>query len=262
MIGRASCLYLGRVAHARLRPFAHRFAYRVFSVFVDLDELPALDKQLRLFSHNRWNMFSLLDRDFGPRDGRALKPWIEERLASAGIVHRGGRIRLLCFPRFFGYAFNPLSVWFCYDAAEQLRAVLYDVSNTFGQSHCYLIPVAQDQRPGRTITQRCEKRFYVSPFMEMDATYQFRLASPGPRLTLRIDQEGAQGRGFVATHTATRAPLTDGALLRTCFTYPLLALKVIVGIHWEALHLWRKGARVRRRPAPPHNEVTVVGPSG
>ena len=255
----SSCLYFGRVMHARLRPFSHRFAYRVFSLFVDLDDLPALSRRMMLFSHNRWNMFSLFDRDFGPRDGRPLKDWIEEKLAAAGIELPGGRVRLLCFPRLFGYVFNPLSIWFCYDSEERLAAVLYDVSNTFGEAHGYLFQVARDREPGQPIEQACSKGFYVSPFMDMKATYRFRLTEPGARLALRIDQETVNGRGFVATHKASRAPLGDFTLLRACFAYPLMTLKVIGGIHWEALHLWRKGARLRPRPAPPPLDVTVVG---
>jgi len=255
----SSCLYLGRIMHARLRPFSHRFSYSVFSLFIDLDELPALSRRLLFFSHNRWNLFSLFDRDLGPRDGSPLKGWIEEKLATAGINLPGGRVRLLCFPRLFGYVFNPLSVWFCYDAEERLAAVLYDVSNTFGEAHGYLFEVAQDRAPGQAIEQQCSKQLYVSPFMDMDATYRFRLVEPGARLAIRIDQETPEGRGFVATHKARRALLCDATLLRACFTYPLMTLKVIGGIHWEALHLWRKGARLRPRPVPPALDVTVVG---
>ena len=232
----------------------------MFSVFVDLDELAGLDGRLRLFSHNRWNLFSLRDRDFGPRDGRPLKPWIAEHLAAAGLDSHG-RVRLLCFPRLLGYAFNPLSVWFCYDSAERLQAVLYDVSNTFGESHGYLIAVDPNRAPERAIAQQCAKQFYVSPFMDMEADYRFRLAEPGARLALRIDQQGEDGRRFVATHTATRAPLSDKTLLRACFAYPLLTLKVVGGIHWEALRLWRKGARVRPRPEPP-DKITAVDATG
>lgn len=244
--------------HARLGQLRHRFVYRVFSVCVDLDELPALGRRLRLLSHNRWNLFSLHDRDFGPRDGRPLKPWITEHLAAAGIEARGGRVRLLCFPRLLGYAFNPLSIWFCYDGDERLVAVLYEVSNTFGEAHGYLLPVATDRAPGEIFEQQCEKQLYVSPFMDMDATYRFRLGEPGERLAVRIDLENAAGRGFVAAHTARRRVLSDATLLRACFAYPLMTLKVIAGIHWEALRLWRKGAQLRPRPAPPSSEVTVV----
>ncbi len=244
--------------HARLSPFSHRFVYRVFSIFVDLDELPTLSRRLKLFSHNRWNLFSLHDRDLGPRNGGSLKAWIEQHLNTTGIDLRGGRVRLLCFPRLLGYVFNPLAIWFCYDAEERLVAVLYDVSNTFGESHGYLLPVAPDHAPGQAIEQRCMKRLYVSPFMDMASTYRFRLSEPGERLAIRIDQEDDKGRGFVATHTARRAPLRDATLLGAFFTHPLMTLKVIGGIHWEALHLWRKGARLRPRPSPPSSDVTVV----
>jgi len=255
----SSCLYFGRVTHARLRPFRHRFAYRVFSLYIDLDDLPALARRLRLFSHNRWNLFSLFDRDLGPRDGGPLKDWIEGHLAAAGIHLRGGRVRLLCFPRVLGYVFNPLAIWFCYDTDERLRAVLYDVSNTFGQAHGYLLPVEPRDHSGRAIEQHCAKELYVSPFMDMEATYRFRLGEPGSRLAIRIDQEDSEGRGFVATHTAGRAPLHNATLLYACFAYPLMTLKVIGGIYWEAWRLWRKGARLRPRPASPSHEVTLVG---
>ncbi len=255
----SSCLYFGRVMHARLSPFQHRFAYRVFSILVDLDELSDLSRGLSLFSHNRRNLFSLHDRDLGPRDGGSLKVWIQQHLSAAGIDPRGGRVRVLCFPRLLGYVFNPLAIWFCYDAAQRLVAVLYDVSNTFGESHGYLIPIATDRTPDEAVEQQCAKRLYVSPFMDMQATYRFRLGEPNARLAIRIDQEDAAGRGFIATHTARRAPLSDATLLRACFAYPLMTLKVIGGIHWEALRLWRKGARVRPRPAPPPRVVTVTG---
>ena len=244
--------------HARLSPFRHRFVYRVFSIFVDLDELPRLSRGLRLFSHNRWNLFSLRDRDLGPRDGGSPKAWIERHLTAAGLDPRGGRVRVLCFPRLLGYVFNPLAIWFCYDAQERLVAVLYDVSNTFGEAHGYLIPITADRAPGEALEQQCAKRLYVSPFMDMQATYRFRLGEPGERLAIRIDQEDAAGRGFVATHTGHRAPLSDTMLLRACFAYPLMTFKIIGGIHWEALRLWRKGARVRPRPAPPPRVVTVA----
>ena len=251
-----AALYFGRVMHARLAPFRHRFAYRVVSLWLDLDDLAATARRTRLFSHNRWNLFSFHDRDFGPRDGSALRPWIDRQLAAAGIDLTGGRVRVLCFPRVFGYAFNPLAVWYCYAADNRLAAILYDVSNTFGQAHAYLLPVAA-QPSGPAIDQACAKRFYVSPFMDMDVAYRFRLTPPGARLALRIDQTDARGLGFVATHVARRRPFADATLLRAFLTHPLLGVKIIAGIHWQALRLWRKGARVRRRPAPPNRPVTI-----
>ena len=179
-------------------------------------------------------------------------------MAAAGIDTRGGRVRLLCFPRLLGYAFNPLSIWFCYNGDERLLAVLYEVRNTFGQAHGYLLPVATDRAPGEIFEQQCEKQLYVSPFMDMDKTYRFRLSEPGERLAVRIDMEDAAGQGFIASHTARRGTLCDAMLLRACFAYPLMTLKVIAGIHWEALRLWRKGARLHPRPTPPPSDITVV----
>ena len=256
----ASCLYAGRVMHKRLRPFAHRFTYRVFSLFVALDELPRIDRRLRLFSHNRWNVFSFRDRDHGPRDGSPLRPWIERHLADAGIDLAGGPVRLLCFPRVLGYVFNPLSIWFCYHADGRLRAVLYEVSNTFGQWHSYLLPVDTGRGHGEPIVQSCDKRLYVSPFIGMTSQYQFRLAEPDERLAISIRQWVPEGEQLIASQHGRRVRLSDRALLRLFVAYPMMTLKVIAGIHWEALQLWRKGARVVPRPAPASAEVTMTEP--
>lgn len=253
-----SCLYFGRVMHKRLQPFRHRLDYRVFSLYLDLDELPALTQRLRLFSHNRWNLFGFLDRDHGPRDGTALRPWIEGHLAEAGIELEGGAIRLLCFPRLLGYVFNPLSIWFCYHRSGRLAAMLYEVRNTFGEKHGYLIPVDPARVPGAPILQSCDKGFYVSPFIGMAATYHFRLAEPDARLSVLIRQWTPEGELLIASQTGTRRPLNDSTLLRALFAYPLMTLKIIGAIHWQALKLWRKGARQVPRPAAPDDAVTQV----
>ena len=153
-----SALYLGRVMHKRLRPFRHKFTYRVFSLVLDLDELPYLG--LRWLSYNRFNLLSFHDRDHGPRDGSPLRPWVEDALRRGGLEPDGGPIRLLCFPRVLGYVFNPLSVYFCYSRARRLRAVLYEVKNTFGDQVAYLIPVPDGWRPGEPILQSADKALY------------------------------------------------------------------------------------------------------
>ena len=158
-----SCLYLGEVMHKRLHPFTHRFVYRVFSMLVDLDELPALDRGLRLFAHNRRGVFSFRDRDHGPRDGTQLRPWVEAHLAGAGIDFAGGRIFLHCFPRVLGFGFNPISIFWCYDARGALRAILYEVKNTFGDQHGYLVPITAPREPGATLRHARDKLFHVSP---------------------------------------------------------------------------------------------------
>ena len=246
-----SAVYLGRVMHRRLRPFRHRFDYRVFSLYLDLDELDGLAARLRLFSRNRTNLVSFHDADHGPRDGTALRPWIGRALDAIGLSDDGGPIRLLCFPRILGYVFNPLSLYYCYDRAERLRAVVYEVCNTFGQSHAYAVPVPADHSPGAPIVQSQDKKFYVSPFIGMAATYRFRLTEPADRLSVLIRQSVPEGELLVATLTGERVPLTDGRLLRAWLGDPAMTWKVMGAIHWQALRLWRKGAVFHRRPAPP-----------
>lgn len=252
-----SALYCGRVVHKRLLPFAHAFRYRTFQLFLELDELPDLDRRLRLFSHNRWNLFGFSDRDHGPRDGRPLRPWIDAHLADAGIDLEGGPVRLLCFPRVLGYVFNPLSIWFCHHRDGSLRALLYEVSNTFGERHSYLVPVSLGA-DGAPTPHSVAKRFYVSPFIGMAGRYDFRLTPPGERMVVSIRHTTAEGLLLVASQSGRRRPLDDRSLLGVLLGYPLLTLKVIAAIHWQALRLWAKGARPLRRPPPPAPEVTLI----
>jgi len=253
-----SCLYRGEVMHRRLIPLRHRFVYGVFSVFLDLDEIPALAERLRFFSHNRWNLFSYLDKDHGSRDGRPPRAWIDEHLRRAGFEPEGLRVFTHCFPRLLGYVFNPLTIYFCYDRDDRPRAILYEVKNTFGEQHGYLIPVSGDWREGQPITQACDKTFHVSPFIDMAARYRFRLKPPGEKLSILIRQSLAYGGTLLATHTARRETLSDRALLAILARYPLMTMKVVVAIHWEALKLWIKGARFHGKPPPPADEVSVI----
>jgi hypothetical protein len=256
----SSALYSGTVMHRRWKPKQHLLRYRVFALLVDLDELPGLGRRLTLFSHNRFNLFSHMDRDFGPGDGTALRPWVTAHLAAAGLETGDLRISLLCYPRILGYAFNPLSVFFCRRARDgALVALLYEVHNTFGERHCYLIPTESDQMPVR---QACEKEFYVSPFIAMRATYRFQVLPPAERLAIVINEADAAGRLLDASFVARRLPLTDGKLLSLLARHPLMVLKVIGGIHWEALQLWLKGVGLVDRPPPPTRLVTIVERAG
>ena len=253
-----SALYAGSVSHKRLSPFRHGFRYRVFSLCLDLDDMDALRGRLRLFSLNRWNLFSFHERDHGPGNGDPLRPWLDEQLARAGIDLDGGQVRLLCFPRVVGYVFNPLSVWFCFHSDGDLRAVLYEVSNTFGERHCYLMPMAAKEEAGRVPIHGTVKRFHVSPFLEAAGRYEFRVAIPEERLAMAIAYAGPSGSRMVARHAGRRLPLTDRTLARLFVTHPLMTLKVIAAIHWQALRLWLKGAKVRPHPSPPPDGVTII----
>ncbi len=255
-----SGLYIGEVMHHRLRPKRHRFVYRTFSLLIDLDELPDLDRRFRLFAHNRAGLLSFHDRDHGAADGSSPRLWAEAALRKAGLAEASARIEMLCFPRILGYAFNPLTLYFCHRADGVLAAVIYAVRNTFGERHAYLIAVDPEDAARGKISQSCAKSFYVSPFVPMEAGYRFRLKPPGEDFSLAIQENDADGDLLVATQTARRVPLSDAVLAKALISHPLMALKVIGGIHWEALRLWIKGAPLQPRPAAPEVQVSVPRP--
>ncbi len=261
----ASAIYAGSVVHTRLRPVRHRLRYRTLCLLLELDELPELARRLRLFSLNRFNLFDFRDRDHGEKSGAPLREQIEAQLRRAGIEPAGGAIRLLCMPRVLGAVFNPLSVYFCYAAPTPpqdgaLQAMIYEVHNTFGERHSYLIPVEHDAALPR-LRQSCAKRFYVSPFLDMAMTYHFRIAPPAERVAVTIEARDMAGAILMATFAGRHAPLTDANLLRAFLRFPVLAGQVWGGIHWEALKLWCKGLALRPRPAPPGDPVTIVNPT-
>jgi len=253
-----SGLYDGAVVHQRLTPRRHKLRYRLFQLFVDLDELPALDRRLRLFGHDRAAVFSLHECDHLAGDRRPLRTQIEAMLATAGIDIAGGPIRLLCLPRVLGYVFNPISIFYCHRPNGELAAAVLEVNNTFGEKHVYLV----EAPPGASadlIHRGCAKAFFVSPFMGLEMTYDFRLAAPGPRAATAILGRGADGAPIIAAaFSGVRRELTDAELARAFFSHPLLTLKVILAIHWEAVKLIAKGVRLRTKPKPPGAAVTVV----
>jgi DUF1365 family protein len=251
-----SALYESRVFHKRLKPKQHRMAYDLFFMLLDLDELDTLHRRSKWFSVNSFNVFSFFDRDYGPGENSPLRPWLESQLADAGVNLHGGRIKLLCLPRIFGYVFNPISVFFCYDQSESLCAILYEVSNTFGQRHSYLVKISEPS--AGTLRHSCDKQLYVSPFMEVAGRYQFTVKPPGDKLFLHIHQTDADGPILDAWVKGSHSPLSDASLIKCLVRYPLLTFKVIGGIHWEALKLLMKGIGLKSRPAPPERAVTII----
>ncbi len=272
--------------HRRLAPRHHRFTYRVFAMLLDLDELAGLDKSLRFFKWNRFGIFSFHDRDHGPLDrlgpqeeSRPLKAWLDGLLAASGITASGPR-RVLCYPRIFGYVFNPLSVWFCHDGDGALKAVVYEVHNTYDERHAYVLPVAEstvpvsnvpEHRPGgarpqdsgetvngprntgrprdQIIRHGCAKDFYVSPFLSADCRYHFRVRPPDEKILIAIHEEEAGRPILNASFAGARRALGDASLFAMLLSYPLMTLKVVVAIHYEAVRLMLKG--VRRHPHSP-----------
>lgn len=255
-----STLYVGSVMHRRLRPHVHRLRYRVFWMLLDLDEIGALTKGLRFFSHNRFNVASFHDRDHGDGSTTPLREQVLGHLRNAKIELHGGSINLLCMPRIFGYGFNPISIYFCHREDGSLAAILYEVHNTFGQRHSYLISV-KDSASG-VIEQRCDKNFYVSPFIDMDMSYAFHVGIPDKRITVTIHGSDKNGLMIVAALTGDRRKLTNLTLLRALVAFPFLTLKVIAAIHWHALRMLVKGFRLRSRPPAPAQPVTTIRPNG
>ncbi len=254
-----SALYQGHVMHQRLTGPRYRFRYRVFSLLVDLDDLEAGFPGRRLLSHNRFNLFSVHDRDHGPRRDMPLRGWITATARAHGIDIDGGRILVSAYPRLLGYQFNPLTVWYCHDRNGHLVAIDCEVSNTFGQHHHYFLH--DGGRPLETpFRAQSDKVFHVSPFLPMNMRYHFRLNLPGERLVvaIRATKIGEDGEvdTLVATHTARRRNLTDRRLLVESLRAPFLTFKVIGLIHWQALKIWLKGGRFHKSPPLPESEVS------
>jgi uncharacterized protein len=248
----AASIYRGVVMHARLKPVAHRFSYEVFSLLVDLGRLKDADAASAAFSVGRFNLLSFHERDHGPRDGSSLQDHVRRIVAAAGVEPPDGRVLLLCYPRMLGFAFNPLAVYFAYRADGDLAAIVYEVRNTFGQNHTYVCPVEDGQIGPAGVRQERRKLFYVSPFNGMEMRYRFRVLPPGERVALRILESDAEGPLLAAAFHGGRSALTTASILRALARVPLLTLKVVGGIHWEALRLWAKGMRLTPRPpAPP-----------
>ncbi len=250
-----SKLYAGWVAHHRLRPKSHGLRYRVFWLLLDLDEIDSLGERLRLFSHNRFNALSVHDEGYGDGSGRPLKAQVIAYLNAAGLETDGVRVALLTMPRIFGYGFNPLSLYYVFDRGDRVTAIVYEVSNTFGERHSYLMPVAAEA-DGK-ISQSCPKGFYVSPFLDMDLDYRFRAMPPDDHVGLNITASDEGGPMLLASLHGEALPLRDRTLLRLLVSHPLLTLKVTGAIHWHALRLLAKGIGLRPRPSPPEHPVSI-----
>lgn len=256
MTATGATLYHGVVAHRRLKPVGHGFSYRVFSMLFDIDRIDELAADARWFSRNGFNLFSFHDADHAFNEGSTISQSVRALLRSHGYSG-GGRIDLLCYPRILGYVFNPLSIFYCRDARGDLEAVLYEVRNTFGGRHSYLMPV---ERGAAIIRQSADKVFHVSPFMDMDHSYDFRLTSPGETLSVFIHQTDAEGPIFNASFAGRAEPATDASLFAAFFRYPLMTLKVIAAIHYEAARLFLKGLRLKGAGPDPATPVSAVRP--
>jgi DUF1365 family protein len=243
----AASLYRAQTVHVRFQPFVHRFRYALSQLLVDVDKLEEGLRGLRLMRLDRPGLFSFHRKDHGDRSGAALRPWAEARFADAGVALDGGRVELLCFPRVLNFVFNPLSVFFGYGPDGRLRGVIYEVNNTFGETHAYVVPAVG----GQIERQEAAKIFHVSPFFDVAGRYRFTLRAPAERFSLVVDKLKDMGRDFTATWQGKRHRLSDGELLRTFVLLPWMTLSVVVAIHWQALLLVLRGAKYHPKPEPP-----------
>ncbi len=243
-------IFQGEVVHQRITPTRHRLSYSVFSLFLDVDKLSQTSRSLRFFSVDKFNLFSLSQKQHGKRDGSSLADFAWAEVNNLGYQNQVKKIMVLCYPRILGFAFNPLTVYFCLDSSDKPVLLIYEVRNTFGENLTYVLPAGDAHN--NTYTHSTSKRFYVSPFNKVEGDYHFHINQPGDKLTVGVALR-IKGKPVLRTHfRGHQTPLSDLSLVKMFFSYPLMTLKVVAGIHWEALRLWRKGMVMQNRPpAPP-----------
>ena len=249
-----SCIYIGKVIHKRFKPKEHFFKYNVFSLFIDLSELKKIEKEINLFSYNKFNLISFFDIDHGPRDGSSLEAWVKKNLKKIGIIDTKVNIRLLCYPRIFGYVFNPLSIFFIYDKNNHLISVLYEVKNTFGEQHTY---VFKTEKGKNLIKNFCFKKFHVSPFIEMKCKYFFKILNPEKKLSIIINQSDNEGKLLYASQDGVKKELCNKNLIFSYISHPLMTFKIIGAIHYEALKLWLKGIKFVKKKRKLKNNISL-----
>ena len=248
-----SSIYNGQVIHKRFKPKVHSFRYDVFSLLIDLSELETLDKQVNFFSYNKFNWISFYDKDHGDRDGSSLINWVQKNLRKNNISTENIKIKILCYPRIFGFVFNPLSVFYVYNSNENLISILYEVKNTFGEQHTYIFRIEKD---ANLIQNNCSKKFHVSPFIQMNCNYFFRLLKPGNKISVIIDQYENEDKILYASQDGIRTDFNTKYLIKSFLNHPLMTFKIIIAIHYEAFKLWSKGIKFIKKKIKIKNNIT------
>jgi len=252
----AARLWVGRTAHVREKPFRRAFSYRIAMLEIDIDRLEAAARMSRLFSINRFNAIAFHPQDHGDRrEGSSLRSWAETRYAEAGVELHGGVIRLVTFPRVLGVGFAPISIWYGHGPSGDLRGVIYEVHNTFGETHAYVCALDPVEP-----SQSAEKAFFVSPFFDVSGDYRFTLRQTDARMELIVENTSAEGRSHVASLLARPRELSGAAIARWLIELPLSGLGVMFAIHWQALMLFVRGARYHIKPQQRAERTTLVRP--
>jgi DUF1365 family protein len=221
---------------------------------LDLSELEILDKKVNFFSFNKFNLISFHEKDHGERDGSSLKLWVQKNLEKNNIQDKDIKIKILCYPRIFGFVFNPLSVFYVYNLEDQLISILYEVKNTFGEQHTYIFKVLKDSN---LIQNNCSKKFHVSPFIEMNCNYFFRLLKPGNKISVIIDQYDSEDKILYASQDGIRSDFNTKQLIKSYLKHPIMTFKIIIAIHYEAFKLWAKGIKFIKKKIKIKNNITI-----
>lgn len=235
-----SHLVRGKVRHRRSRPFVYALEHDVFYFALDLSELDALTRRLRLVRRNRRGIFAFRDADHWVPPSADLEASVHAHLHSEGFETHGWRITMIANLRMLGYQFNPATFYLCRDASGELAVILVEVHNTYGDRIIYTL---RPDRSGTVHSAAMPKEMYVSPFISMDSSYVLRVRDESNRLQIVINQSEHGEPMLQASLALTRLPLTDANLVRMLVRYPLVTLKTIGMIHWHAFRLWRKGAK-------------------
>jgi len=249
----SSSIYNCTVVHKRFIPKEHHFKYDVFALFLDLSELSSIEKNIHLFSYNKFNLISFHDKDHGPRDGTSVIDWVKKNLIENKIDTENIKIKLLCYPRIFGYVFNPLSVFYIYNADEKLISILYEVKNTFGEQHNYVFKIEGDEN---LLQHNCKKKFHVSPFIEMECKYFFRVLKPSEKISVIIDQYQKNEKLLYASQVGKKTELNNKELFKSYIKHPMMTFKIIIAIHFEAFKLWMKGIKFIKKKFKIKNNLT------
>jgi len=246
-----SAIYLGQVRHRRAKPVSHQFSYRLFMMYLDLDELPRIFNGRWLWSTRRTALARFRREDHLGDPAVPLDQAVRELVARETGDAPSGPIRLLTNLSYFGYSFNPVSFYYCYNQDDtELEVIVAEVNNTpWGERHCYVMPQSKNLGRGGHKRFSPAKEMHVSPFMQMDIDYDWRFNTPGEVLTVHMENSRQGSKIFDATLVLQREELTAGSLARVLFTYPLMTMRIIMAIYWQALKLWLKGAPVHDHPS-------------
>ncbi len=237
-------VYEGKVFHSRKKPKKHSFRYHVFYLHLNLNNIKK--KKYKLLSFNKFNLFSFYEKDHGPKGCENLEKWIKELLKKNNIIININQVYLLTLPRILGYVFNPLSIYSCFDKKGNLIVQIYEVHNTFNQRYFYIVENTFEEKNYENIYN---KRFHVSPFMSMKGSYKFKSIIKKDKIYLLI-KYSSKKENFMASFSGKKQSLTDMRLLKYFFKIPMMTIKIIVGIHYEAIILYLKGVRYYKCPKP------------